>query len=331
MRIIVDAMGGDNAPLEMIKGSALAVENLGVEVLLCGNEALIKKLIADNGISDKGFFYKDTGDCVIEMEDHADVVVKSKKDSSMGVGLQLLSDGMGDMLISAGSTGALIVGSTLIVKRIKGIKRPALGTVLPTRKNCSLLIDCGANVECKPEYFEQFGIMGSAYMEKIMGVKSPKVGLLNNGTESTKGTSVHIDANKLMAESEAINFTGNIEGRDAVVGEADVIVADGFSGNILLKTYEGAGITFLSGIKDVFYSSFINKLSAAVIKKSLKSFMKRYDYTEYGGAPIIGVNGVVIKAHGSSDAKSFYNAIRQGVSMVESEIINVISDAVSKK
>lgn len=331
MKIIVDAMGGDNAPLEVLKGSALAVEQTDAEIILCGNEALLKEIIASNDISDKNFTFVDTGDCVVAMEDHAEVVVKSKKDSSMGVGLQMLHDGKGDAFVTAGSTGAALMGATLLVKRIKGVKRPAIGSVIPTDKGCSFLIDCGANAECKPEYLEQFGIMGSAYMKELMNVENPTVGLLNNGAEETKGTPMHIETNKLLKESSKINFAGNVEARGVPMGEVDVIVADGFSGNIFLKTFEGVGMLLKNGLKSVFYSSVVTKLCAVVIKKPLKKLLKRYDYSEYGGAPIMGVNGIVVKAHGSSDAKALCNAIKQSVKMAQSDIIGIISNAVSEK
>lgn len=331
MKIIVDAMGGDNAPEQIVKGCALAAAEYGVDIVLCGNEEKIREVISQNQLYSDRFSYVDTGDRVIVMEDHAECVVREKKDSSMAVGMQMLKNNEGDAFITAGNSGAALVGATLIVKRIKGVKRAAIGSAIPTLKGHSMLIDCGANSECKAEYLEQFAVMGSAYMEKIMGVKNPKVGLLNNGAEETKGTDMHVEAYQILKNSENINFSGNVEGRNAPMGEVDVIVADGFSGNIFLKTFEGVGLMLLKGLKSVLYSSATTKLAGAVIKKPLKNFMKRFDYSEQGGAPLLGVNGVVIKAHGSSDAVAIKNAVRQSIEMVKADLISAITASVEKK
>ncbi len=331
MKIIVDAMGGDNAPLEVVKGCALACQEYGVEVVLCGNEPELRKIISENQLYSEKFSFVDTGENVITMEDHAESVVRDKKASSMSVGMQLLKNKEGDAFITAGNSGAALVGATLIVKRIKGVKRAAIGSTLPTSSGCSMLVDCGANSECKAEYLEQFAIMGSAYMEKIMGVKNPTVGLLNNGAEETKGTDMHIQAHQILKESNKVNFIGNVEGRNAPLGDADVIVADGFSGNIFLKTFEGVGLVLLKGLKSVLYASTATKLAGAVIKKPLKEFMKKYDYAEQGGAPLLGVNGVIIKAHGSSNALAIKNAVRQATEMVNAKLIDAITEAFEKK
>jgi glycerol-3-phosphate acyltransferase PlsX len=263
--ILVDAMGGDHAPLEIIRGCELAAKEYNIDIILCGNEKIVKQIISDNGIDSSKFTYVNT-ESVIEMQDHADCIMKEKNDSSMAVGLKLLKNNGGDAFITAGNSGAALVGATLINKRIPGIKRAALAPVLPSGSGRAMLIDCGANVECKAEYLNQFAMMGSVYIEAMFGVKNPKVGLLNNGAEETKGTELLIEANKLMSENPEINFIGNIEGRDGPLGKADVIVSDGFTGNIYLKTMEGMGKFLLNGLKDIFYKNFATKIAAAILK-----------------------------------------------------------------
>lgn len=324
MKIIVDAFGGDNAPLEILKGCELAVNELGVEIILTGNEEIINKVMSENGIS-KHKMEIVNAQSVITMEDDPTAVLRQKKDSSMAIGLSLLSEGKGDAFVTAGSTGAVLSGATLIVKRIKGIKRAALAPLLPTNNGYAMLIDCGANIENKAEYLAQFGVMGSAYMEKIMKVKNPKVGLVNNGTEETKGGELQLEAFKQLKEMP-INFIGNIEGRDIPLGTADVVVADGFTGNVILKTVEGMGIAFSKNLKDVFYKNIKTKIAALLLKNELKEFKKKMDYTETGGAPLMGIAKPVIKAHGSSNAKAFKNAIRQAKLFCENGVIKAIED-----
>lgn len=330
MKIIVDAMGGDHAPLEIIKGCALAAKEYDIDIVLCGNEKIIKQVISDNGIVASKFTYVNT-ESTIEMQDHPDCIMKEKSDSSMAVGLKLLKNKGGDAFITAGNSGAALVGATLINKRIPGIKRAALAPVLPSGSGRAMLIDCGANIECKAEYLNQFAMMGSVYIEAMFGVHSPKVGLLNNGAEETKGTELLIEANKLMRENPDINFIGNIEGRDGPLGKVDVIVSDGFTGNIYLKTMEGMGKFLLNGLKDIFYKNFATKLAAAILKKSLYEFKRKVDYTEYGGAPLLGIDGVVIKAHGSSNANAIKNAIRQAISFVNYDVNNRLREVLGKK
>lgn len=329
MKIIVDAMGGDNAPLEIIKGSFDAQEEYGVNIILVGQEDVIKSVSAENNIDISKMEIVNATE-VITMEDEADTVLKKKPDSSMTVGMKMLAEGKGDAFVSAGNSGAVCVGATLLVKRIKGIKRPAFSPIMPHfNGGCTMLIDSGANVEARPEMLLQFANMASIYMEKVMGVKNPKVGLANVGTEDHKGTELQRKAYELLKDSD-LNFIGNIEGRDVAYGTSDVIVCDGFTGNILLKTYEGVAKAIMSKIKDLFTKSTKNKLAAALIMSDLKTMLKEYDYNEYGGAPIMGACKPVFKAHGSSKAKTFKNAIRLTKDYVESNVIDIISESLKK-
>lgn len=323
MKIIVDAFGGDNAPLEIIKGCAMAVEEYGVEIILTGDEEIIKRVSTENNIPLNNMEIVHTA-VVVSPDDDASVVVKEKKDSSMGLGFQLLAEGKGDAFVSAGNSGALVMGSTLLVKRIKGIKRPAFAPVMPKAQGCFMLIDGGANNEVRPEMLQQFGIMGSIYMNKVMGVENPRVGLANVGTEEHKGTQLQHDAYKLLSESK-LNFIGNVEGRDIPADACDVLVADGFTGNMILKTYEGVAIELMSKIKSVFKKSIKNKLAAAIVMKDMKALAKEMDYNEYGGAAIMGLNKPVFKAHGSSKAKTMKSAIRLTMQFVEGNVIEEIS------
>lgn len=323
MKIIVDAFGGDNAPLEVIKGSAMAVEQLGVEIILTGDENKIKAAAAENNISLNGISIMHT-ESVIDIHEEPTSIIKERSDCSMAIGLKALADGKGDAFVSAGSTGALVVGATFIAKRIKGIKRAALAPVMPTDKGYMMLVDAGANVDCRPEMLVQFGIMGSCYMERVLGVKSPKVGLINVGAEDTKGREMDIEAYKMLKEAP-VNFYGNLEARDIPLGECEVVVSDGFTGNVALKLYEGMGSYFSHTLKDMLMGSFGGKLAALLIMKKVKAFKKKMDYSETGGAVLMGISKPVIKAHGSSNAKAFYNAIRQAKNCVDGDIIGEIT------
>lgn len=323
MKIIVDAFGGDNAPLEIIKGCAMAVEEYGVEIILTGNEEIIKSVSTENNISLNNIEIVHT-DVVVSPDDDASMVVKEKKDSSMGLGFQLLAEGKGDAFVSAGNSGALVMGSTLTIKRIKGIKRPAFAPVMPKSQGCFMLIDGGANNEVRPEMLQQFGIMGSIYMNKVMGVKNPRVGLANVGTEEHKGTQLQHDAYNLLSQSN-LNFVGNVEGRDIPADACEVLVTDGFTGNMILKTYEGVAIELMSKIKSVFKKSIKNQLAAGIVMKDFKALAKEMDYNEYGGAAIMGVNKPVFKAHGSSKAKTLKNALKLTMQFVEGNVIEEIS------
>lgn len=325
MKVIVDAFGGDNAPLEVLKGSARAVSELGVNIVLAGSKEKIEKCAADNGISLSGIEIEHTDD-VFDIHEEPKEIIKSGKNSSMAVGLQLLADGKGDAFLSAGSTGALVMGSTFIVKRIKGIKRVAPSPVMPADKGSFILVDAGANTECRPEMLVQFAVMGSAYMEKVMGVKNPKVALLNIGSEETKGRDLEIEAYKLL-EKSGLNFVGNIEARDMPKGEIQVVVTDGFTGNIALKLYEGMGSFFGKKMKWIF--SGAGKLGALFSLGKIKELTRQMDYKEVGGSALLGVKKPVIKAHGSSDATAFFNAIRQAKKIVEGNVTGEIESYVA--
>ncbi len=327
MKIIVDAFGGDNAPLEVIKGCRNAVDNLGVEITLAGNREIIKKTADENGIDISGMDIIHT-ESVIDIHEKPTEIIKSRSDCSMALGLKALSESDGDAFVSAGSSGALVVGATFIAKRIKGIKRAVLAPILPTAKGPVMLVDGGANDDCRPEMLFQFGVMASAYMEKVKGIKNPRVGLINIGAEDTKGRELEIESYKLLSDSD-LNFCGNLEARELPKGEFDVAVTDGFTGNVVLKLYEGMGSFFAGKLKEM-YSGFFGKLSALMIMKKIKQFKKQMDYTEEGGAVMLGVSKPVIKAHGSSDAKAFYNAIRQAKACVDGNVTQTIINSIGK-
>lgn len=327
MRIILDAMGGDNAPLAPLEGAARAVQELGVEVTLSGDENKIKALAAEHGISLDGITLLHTEE-IITMEDQPTDVIKAKKNCSMAVGLQALADGQGDAFVSAGNSGALLVGATMIPRRIKGIKRAAMAPLLPTDNGHAILMDGGANTECRPEMLEQFGIMGSIYMEKVMGIQNPKVGLINNGSEECKGRELEVETYKLLEQCD-LNFIGNIEGREVPTGKADVLVTDGFTGNIVLKLYEGLGKFFAAKIKEMF--SGAGKIGALFMMDKLSALKDSFDYKKVGGAVLLGISKPVIKAHGSSNGEAFFNAVRQAKNCVDGKICETISEAVAAR
>lgn len=322
MRIIVDAYGGDNAPDAVLQGCRMAADRWKCEIILTGDEQKLRQRAAELSVSLEGIGIADAPD-VIPVEAEPTAILKQYQQSSMARGLQMLANGEGEAFVSAGSTGALVVGGTLIVKRLKGVKRPAIGTVIPCRGGCFLLLDSGANHDCRPEMLRQFGLMGAVYMKRIIGVPNPRVGLVNIGTEETKGTELQVQAYQLMKEA-GYNFIGNVEAREVPLGGCDVAVCDGFTGNILLKTLEGLAALFMGELKAIFMKSLPNKLAAAAVKKDIKGLKKQFDSAEYGGALLLGSRSPVIKAHGSSDAKAFYNAIRQAISCCENNIIGEI-------
>ena len=330
MKIIVDAFGGDNAPLEVIKGAAEAVAKLDVEVVLTGNEKIIKDTAAENGISLEKISIIHT-ESVIDIHEEPTEVIKGKADCSMAVGLKALAEGQGDAFVSAGSTGAIVMGATFVVKRIKGIKRAAIASIMPSDKNPFMLLDCGANVECKPEHLAQFAKMGSVYMNRIMGYENPSVGLANIGVEENKGTPLQLETYALLKEKKDISFMGNAEVRDIAFGVADVIVADGFTGNVILKMYEGVAKSMTGNIKAVFKKNVFSMLSYIGVKSGMDAFKKKMDYKEYGGAVLLGIAKPVIKAHGSSDARAFKNAIRQAVNCVKKDVIGEIKRSVGEE
>lgn len=332
LKIIIDAYGGDNAPLEILKGTVQAVAEYGVEAVLCGREAELRELAAGCGVSLEGisFLHADAG---MPAEAEPTEILKSHSGSSMAVGMKLLAEGGGDAFVTAGSTGAAVVGASLIVKRIKGIKRPALGTVIPTSTGCYMLLDVGANTECRPEMLTQFGVMGSVYMEKLMGITNPQVGLVNIGTEDNKGLDLQVETAKLLRKAP-VQFVGNVEARELPLGGCDVAVADGFTGNILLKLTEGMGKMMSVELKKILLRNAVSKVAAVFLKDGVMEFRARMDYTEYGGAPLLGIAKPVIKAHGSSNAKAVKNAVRQAKMVCERQVIDVIRaslDGLTKK
>ena len=332
MKIIVDAMGGDNAPQATVRGALQAIKELGAEVILVGRgEEILETLHAD-GIAELPAGLEIThADQVVEMCDNPATAFKEKKDSSLTVGLNLLKEGVGDAFVSAGSTGALLSAATLLVKRVKGIRRAALAPVVPTGKGGAVLIDCGATAECTPEFLLQFAFMGSYYAERVLGRPEPKVGLLNIGAEPSKGTELQQEAYQLLkkaGEEGRINFTGNVEAREAVEGAVDVIVSDGYSGNIFLKTMEGAGLFLGREIKKMFLKNLKTKIAAVLVKNELKEFKKLMSSDEVGGTALIGISRPVVKAHGSSDAYAIRNAIRQALEFSKSGIIEDITENV---
>lgn len=333
MKIIVDAMGGDNAPQATVQGALQAVRELGAEVILVGRGDEILEVLHASGTAElpQGLEITHAGQ-VVEMCDNPATAFKEKKDSSMTVGMNLLKEGMGDAFVCAGSTGALLSGATLLVKRIKGIRRAALAPVIPTGNGGAVLIDCGATAECTPEFLLQFAFMGSYYAERVLGRPEPKVGLLNIGAEPSKGTQLQQEAYRLLekAGSEGrINFAGNVEAREAVEGAVDVIVCDGYSGNVFLKTMEGSGLFLGREIKKIFLKNFKTKLAALLVKEELRDFKKMMSADEVGGTALIGISRPVIKAHGSSDAYAIRNAIRQAMEFCKSGIIEDIAENIA--
>ena len=325
MKIIIDAMGGDNAPGEIVKGALRARRELGVDITLVGREEEIKRCLTGDELHQVEIV--DARE-VVTMEDDPSTAARRKKDSSMTVALNLLRDGKGDAVVSAGSTGALLTGATLFVKRIKGIRRAAMAPVLPMGEHGLMLIDCGANVECTPEYLLQFAYMGSFYAKKMMGCTNPRVGLLNVGTEDTKGGELQHQAFALLKQAGdegRINFVGNVEGTGVFEGAADVVVCDGFTGNILLKATEGTVKYMMKSLKGVFYKNTKNKLAALVLKKDLAAMKKSMDVNEVGGTAFIGISKPVIKAHGSSNADALFAAVRQAKAFVDAGVIEDIN------
>lgn len=331
MKIIVDAFGGDNAPEEIIKGCVEAVEEIGTEIVLVGDEGKIRQVAEKLELSE-AVSKMEIIDCpdVITMDDDPMSVIKTKKNSSMAVGLKALADGRGDAFASAGNSGALTVGATMIVKRIRGIKRAAFAPVMPKDKGFFMLTDGGANLDVRPNMMVQFAIMASIYMKNVMGIENPRVGLANVGTEESKGDELRLEAYELLSKSEDINFIGNIEARDIPFDAADIVVTDGFTGNILLKLYEGVAAMILGKIKGIFTSGVKSKLAAAMIYGDMKGLKTEMDYNTYGGAPIMGATKPVFKIHGSAKASTVKNALRLTNAYAESGITEKISESIAK-
>ncbi len=331
MKIIIDAMGGDHAPDEIVLGAVNAAKEFGVEITLVGRGAEILESLKKQGIDTlpAGMEIANAED-VVDMHDDPSKVMHKRKDSSMLVALRMLSEGKGDAMISAGSTGALLTAATLIVKRIKGIRRAALAPTIPTKGGSAVLVDCGANAECTPEFLLQFAYMGSFCAEKFEGKQNPRVGLLNIGTEDSKGTDLQRETYALLQKAEGINFIGNIEAREAMQGAVDVIVADGFSGNVMLKSVEGTALFMASELKKMFKKNVGTMIGAVLCKSGIDDFKKLLDYRETGGTMMLGLTKPVIKAHGSSDARAIRSAVRQAMQAAESGVTETIAQNISK-
>ena len=325
IKIIVDVMGGDNAPGETVRGVLAAAKEYDAQFIIVGDEAQIRAIAAEENAALSPFRIVHTEE-VITMEDNPACVMRAKKESSMAVALRLLADGEGDALVSTGNTGALFTGAMLIVKKIRGLQRAGIAAMVPVNPPV-LVLDSGANVEVTEENLEQFAQMGSVHMKKLYGMESPRVGLLNNGTEDCKGTPLQVSAYQRLAACPEINFVGNIEGSMISKNCCDVVVTDGFTGNITIKTIEGTSKFFFKEIKSMFKSGIGGAIAYLLLKKSINNMKKRLDPNEIGGAPILGVSKPVIKAHGSSNAKAFKNAIRQAIAYVSTDAIGEIADA----
>lgn len=329
MKIILDMMGGDNAPLSNLEGAAQAVKEYGVEIIGLGDEAACCKAAAEKNIPLDGIQLVNCTEN-IEMCDEPARAVRTKKDSSIVVGLNMLKEGKGDAFVSAGSTGALHVGASLIVRTLRGVKRPALATIIPAKNKAYMLLDSGANVECRPEMLAAFAVMGSCYMARVEGRKNPTVGLANNGAEESKGTPVLREAHQLLKTTPGINFVGNIEPRDVPNGDVDVVVCDGFTGNVILKLTEGVAKMLLGMLKEMFMAGVASKLAYLLLRSGVADLKKKMDSEEYGGAPFLGARQPVIKAHGSSKAKAIKNAIRQAKICVDNDLCGTMQAALDE-
>lgn len=326
MRIIVDGMGGDNAPVEIVKGCVNASNNLGVNILLVGDSSKIEEELAKYEYTKEKIEILHSSD-VITNHDDPTLAIRRKKDSSMVMAFNALKEGKGHGMLSAGNTGALLAGGLFIIKRIQGIDRAAIGTVYPTNKEIAILIDAGANVDSKPEYLRQFGIMGSIYMEHILGRDNPKVGLVSNGVEEGKGNKLVKETHSLLKEAP-INFIGNVEARELPGGNIDVIVSDGFVGNVIIKLTEGVASFLMEELKQAFSKNLKTKMGAVLLKDELKNLKGKMDYRQYGGAPLLGIQKEVVKAHGSSDAFAIENAIKQLMDYIDRDVIKTIGEKI---
>ena len=329
-RVAVDAMGGDYAPSEIVKGAVAALNrNENIEVTLVGDETSIKEELNkyDSYPTDRVRILPTTE--VIETAEHPVNAIKKKKDSSMVVGLKEVKLKNADAFVSCGNSGALLVGGQLVAGRIKGIKRAPFAPLIPTEKGVSLILDCGANVDARSDHLVQFARMGSIYMEHVMGVKNPKVAIVNIGAEEEKGNALVKETFPLLKECKDINFVGSVEARDIPKGDVDVIVCEAFVGNVILKLYEGLASTLVHVIKKGLMSTLISKIGAAMASTALKKTLKSFDASEYGGAPLLGLNGLVVKAHGSATSKEIANAIEQCVTFKEQNITEMITKSLN--
>ncbi|HBC32406.1 MAG TPA: phosphate acyltransferase PlsX [Clostridiales bacterium] len=332
MKIAIDAMGGDNAPEAVIIGSIQARDEYNLGIILSGKEIEIKRILEKNTSNFNNIELINAED-IISNDDKPVLAIRRKKDSSMVKALYAVKEGKADAIVSAGSTGALLSGGTLLVGRIKGIERPAIGSLIPCiAGGFCLLIDSGANVDSKPEFLYDFAIMGDIYLKRVMNISSPRIALANIGTESSKGNKLTVETYELLKNSHLdLNFTGNIEARDILKGEADIVVCDGFTGNMILKTMEGTVQELMNGLKAEIMAGMRSKIGGVLIKPALKNFKRKFDYSEHGGAPLLGVKAPVIKAHGSSNAKAIKNAIRQAKICCESNVNELIEQSIMRR
>ena len=328
VKVAVDAMGGDNAPVEIIKGAVEAInESRKVKVYLVGQEDVLKKELAGYTYPQEQMEIVHASE-IIETAEPPVMAIRKKKDSSLVKALNLVKDGTCDAYVSAGSTGATLVGGQVIVGRIKGVERPPLAPLIPTATGCSLLIDCGANVDARPSHLVQFAKMGSVYMENVMGIPNPKVGIVNIGAEEEKGNALVKETFPLLKNCPDINFIGSVEARDIPAGAADVVVCEAFVGNVVLKTYEGVGLTLIKKVKEGMMTSLRSKIGALLIKPALKQTLKAFDLEQYGGAPMLGLKGLVVKTHGSSKANEIRNSILQCITFTEQKINEKIKEKI---
>ncbi len=326
MRIVLDAMGGDHAPQVVIDGAVQAAREYGVEVVLAGRQAVIEKELARHDTTGLTLPVVHASQ-VVEMEEHT-MAVKEKKDSSMVVGMKMVRRGEADAFVSAGNSGAVMAAALFNLGRIKGIQRPALSSIFPTRHGVAFILDIGANTDCKPEYLLQFAIMGSAYAERVMGVANPRVGIVSNGEEEGKGNMLVRDTYPLLKES-GLNFVGNVEGKDIPAGLADVIVTDGFSGNVVIKLSEGVAMFLSDILKEEIKKRPLAMLGAMLAAPAFRAMKRRLDYREYGGGMLLGVDGVVIVAHGRSDALAIKNAVRVARQAVAGQVLEAIREGIA--
>jgi len=328
MKIVVDAMGSDRHPQPDVEGAVQAAREYGVEIVLVGNKDVVEPELAKYDLSGLALSVVHTSQ-IIEMKEHPAAAVKSKKDASMVVGMKMLKQRQVDAFVSAGNSGGVLASALFYLGRIKGVKRPALSSVFPTRKGACFLLDLGANADCKPEYLLQFAIMGSVYAERVLGIPNPRVAIVSNGEEEGKGNAL-VQATYPLLKASGLNFIGNAEGKDIPAGLADVVVTDGFTGNVIVKLSEGVAGFLLGVLKEEIKSRPLATLGALLAKPAFKQVAKRLDYREYGGGPLLGVDGVVIVAHGRSDSLAIKNAIRVAKQAVKMDTLNTIRDGIAQ-
>jgi glycerol-3-phosphate acyltransferase PlsX len=329
VKIVVDCMGGDNAPYSTVEGVVSAINEFDIDIIATGDKNVLEENFNKYTFDKSKLEIIHTSEIILN-EDKPVKAIRSKKDSSMVVALNLVKEGKADAVVSAGNTGALLAGGLFILGRVEGLDRPALCTFLPNKKGMSVLLDAGANADCKPRNLLEFGVMGDIYASKILNINSPKVGIVNVGEEEGKGNELSKKSYEMLKNNKDINFIGNVEARNIPYGYSDVIVCDGFTGNVILKLMEGVAMSIFSMLKETFLSSIKTKIGAALLKDDLLNMKKNLDYTEYGGAPLLGVNGALIKAHGSSNGKAIKNAIKQSIKFVEGNVLNEIKLKIDK-